>query len=91
MSLGPPIRKEQPKKEYDECWKQHPENPSIEVNTIDGKMRSKEFDPFEDIARRKARGEFDESTADDPAPAITVGEVIEWEDILLDDTDADVD
>lgn len=59
MSLGPPIKKPVPKKEYDDCWIPYPDNPKeIEINTIDGKMRSKPFDPFEDIARRVRSGDI---------------------------------
>ena len=46
--------------EYEKAWKPHRDNPEIEVNPIDGKMRTKPFDPFEDIARRARKGEFKE-------------------------------
>lgn len=43
MAVGdPPIRKPVVAPDYDKCWKPHPTNPELEVNQLDGKLRTKE-------------------------------------------------
>lgn len=55
--LPPPKKREKREKEYDECWITHPDNEKVEINTKDGKLRSKAFNPYEYIELEAQQGQ----------------------------------